>query len=56
MRNSAVWSPGENYIFFTENKGADGSVLWQISVDGENPKEVWRSKVPISSLSIHPNG
>ena len=56
VHNNAVWSPDENYIFFTENKGKDGSVLWRISAEGKNPNEVWRSKVPISSISIHPDG
>jgi len=55
VRNSAVWSPDENYLFYTENIDG-GSVLWRISAEGENPIEVWQSKVPISSLSIHPNG
>ncbi|NQU27201.1 MAG: hypothetical protein HQ528_02815 [Candidatus Marinimicrobia bacterium] len=55
LRNKAVWSPNENYIFFTKNRDG-GSVLWRINAEGKNPKEVWRSKVPISSLSIHPDG
>ena len=54
--NSAVWSPDGNYIFYTENGRKDGSVLWRTSVEGKNPKEVWHSKVPISSISIHPDG
>lgn len=53
--NNAVWSTDGNYIFYTQNKD-DGSVLWRVSPDGKNPKEVWQSKFPISSLSIHPNG
>lgn len=32
------------------------SVLWRITTDWENPKEVYRSKLPISSLSFHPDG
>jgi len=56
VHNNAVWSPDENYIFYTENMGTDGSVLRRINVEGKNSKEVWRSKVPISSLSIHPDG
>ncbi len=54
--NGAVWSPDGSYIFFTENKGEDASVVWRVSADGENPKEVWQSRFPISSLSIHPDG
>ncbi|MFC1766488.1 hypothetical protein ACFL6U_30960, partial [Planctomycetota bacterium] len=53
--NSAVWSTDGNYIFYTQNIDG-GSVLWQITSDGKNPKEVYHSKVPICSLSIHPNG
>jgi Tol biopolymer transport system component len=53
--NSAVWSPDGNYIFYPQNIDG-GSVLWQITLDGKNPKEVYNSKVPICSLSIHPNG
>ncbi|NNF35109.1 MAG: hypothetical protein HKN68_13425, partial [Saprospiraceae bacterium] len=54
--NSAVWSSDGKYIFYTENKGEDASILWRVSPSGENPKEVWQSNVPISSLSIHPEG
>ena len=56
VHNSAVWSSDGNYIFYTENKAANESVLWRVSSAGENPKVVWQSKVPISSLSIHPEG
>jgi len=53
--NSAVCSTDGDYIFYTQNIDG-GSVLWQITSDGKNPKEVYNSKVPINSLSIHPNG
>jgi Tol biopolymer transport system component len=56
LYNNAVWSPNKDYVFFTENMGTDGSVLWRISAKGKNPKEIWRSKEPISSISIHPDG
>mgnify|MGYP000147404996 CR=1 FL=1 len=56
VRNCAVWSPDMNYLFYTENNGSEGAVLWRINTEGENKKEVWYSKFPISSLSIHPNG
>ena len=55
VENNAVWSPDSNYIFYTQNTD-DGSGLWRISTEGKNPKEVWKSKFPISSLSIHPDG
>lgn len=53
--NNAVCSTDGNYIYYTQNID-NGSVLWQITSDGKNPKEVYHSKVPICSLSIHPNG
>ncbi len=53
--NSAVWSSDGNYIYYTQNIDG-GSNLWRISAEGENPIKVWQSKVPISSISIHPNG
>ena len=53
--NSAVWSSDGNYIYYTQNLDG-GSVLWQITSDGKNPKEVYNSKIPINTLSIHPNG
>jgi len=56
VRNCAVWSPDMNYLFYTENNGSEGAVLWRINTEGENKKEIWHSKFPISSLSIHPNG
>ncbi|MCK5764571.1 MAG: PD40 domain-containing protein [Bacteroidales bacterium] len=56
MYNNAVWSPNKNYVFFTENMGTDGSILWRISAKGKNPTEIWRSKDLISAISIHPKG
>ena len=55
ISNNAIWSPDGNYIFFTENTD-DGSFLWQISAEGKNKKEVWHSKIPINSVSVHPDG
>ena len=55
VRNRAIWSPDENYIIYTEN--IDGGYnLWRISAEGENPVKLWQSEVPISTISIHPNG
>ena len=56
LHNNAVWSPNKNYVFFTENMGTDGSILWRISAKGKNPTEIWRSKDLISAISIHPKG
>jgi Tol biopolymer transport system component len=33
-----------------------GSAIWRISPDGEEPEELWQSEKGYSSLSIHPDG
>ncbi|MFO8146720.1 MAG: hypothetical protein R6U03_04965, partial [Gillisia sp.] len=55
VENNAVWSPDGSYILYAHNTD-DGSALWKISAEGKNPKEVWKSKFPICSLSFHPDG
>jgi len=53
-----IWSPTGDYIFLIENMNNldDGGVLWRVSAKGKKPIQVWRSKKPISSISIHPDG
>lgn len=55
VENTAVWSPDGSYILYSHNTD-DGSALWKVSAEGINPKEVWKSKFPICSISIHPDG
>ena len=55
VENNAVWSPDGSYILYSHNTD-DGSALWKLSAEGKNPKEVWKSKFPICSISIHSDG
>ncbi len=55
VENNAVWTPAGSHVLYAHNTD-DGSALWKVSAKGEHPKEVWKSKFPICSFSIHPDG
>ncbi len=55
VHDTITWTPDGNYVLFTKNE-EKGSTVCRVPSKGGDPEMIWRSKVRMTGLSVHPNG
>jgi Tol biopolymer transport system component len=49
------WTPDGEYVLFTKRE-KNGTSLWRIATEGQEPQKIWESDKRLRDLRVHPEG